>query len=57
MAAVIRLLRGEDLDRLSRELRVTAATLSSRREEFMAGVTCPPGAPPVLSARISGRTA
>jgi hypothetical protein len=37
MAAVIRLLRGEDLDRLSRELRVTAATLSLWREEFMAG--------------------
>jgi hypothetical protein len=37
MAAVIRLLRGEDLDRLSRELRVTAATLSSWREEFVAG--------------------
>ena len=37
MAAVIRLLRGEDLDRLSRELRVTAATLSAWREEFVAG--------------------
>jgi hypothetical protein len=37
MVAVIRLLRGEDLDRLSRELRVTAATLSLWREEFVAG--------------------
>jgi hypothetical protein len=37
MAAVIRLLRGEDLDRLSRELRVTAATLSLWREEFVVG--------------------
>jgi hypothetical protein len=37
MGAVIRLLRGEDLDRLSRELRVTAATLSLWREEFVAG--------------------
>jgi len=35
--AVIRLLRGEELDRVSRELRVTAATLSLWREEFMAG--------------------
>ena len=37
MVAVIRLLRGEDLDRLSRELRVTAATLSLWREEFVSG--------------------
>lgn len=37
MAAVLRLLRGEDLDRVSRELHVTAATLSSWREEFIAG--------------------
>jgi hypothetical protein len=36
-AAVIRLLRGEDLDRVSRELQVTAATLSLWREEFVAG--------------------
>jgi hypothetical protein len=34
---VLRLLRGEDLDRLSRELRVTAATLSLWREEFLTG--------------------
>jgi transposase-like protein len=33
--AVIRLLRGEDLDALSRELGVTAATLSSWREQFV----------------------
>ena len=37
MAAVLRLLRGEDLDRLSRELKVTAATLSAWREDFLAG--------------------
>jgi hypothetical protein len=37
VAAVLRLLRGEDLDRLSRELRVTAATLSLWREEFLTG--------------------
>ncbi len=36
MAAVLRLLKGEDLDALSRELRVNAATLSSWREVFLA---------------------
>lgn len=35
--AVLRLLRGEDLEALSRELGVTAATLSSWREAFLAG--------------------
>ena len=34
--AVIRLLRGEDLETLSRQLGVTAATLSQWREEFLA---------------------
>jgi putative transposase len=33
----MRLLRGEDLDRVSREMRVTAATLSSWRDDFLAG--------------------
>jgi transposase-like protein len=37
--AVFRLLRGEDLDTLSRELGVTAATLSSWREAFLDGGT------------------
>jgi hypothetical protein len=37
VAAVMRLLRGEDLDRVSRELKVTAATLSSWRDDFLAG--------------------
>jgi transposase-like protein len=37
MDTVIRLLRGEELDALSRELGVTAATLSSWRDEFLAG--------------------
>jgi transposase len=36
MDAVLRLLKGEDLDLLSRELRVNAATLSSWREAFLA---------------------
>lgn len=33
---VLRLLRGEDLEALSRELGVTAATLSSWRDDFLA---------------------
>ena len=33
MAVVLRLLRGEDIETLSRELGVTAATLSSWREQ------------------------
>ena len=36
-AAVLRLLRGEDLETLSRELGVTAATLSGCREQFLEG--------------------
>jgi transposase-like protein len=35
--AILRLLRGEDLDTLSRELGVTAATLSSWRGAFLDG--------------------
>ena len=35
-AAVLRLLRGEDLETVSRSLGVTAATLSSWRDEFLA---------------------
>ncbi len=37
--AVLRLLRGEDLDALSRELGVTAASLSSWRAAFLDGGT------------------
>src|SRR5262249_4210183 len=36
-AAVLRLLRGEDLDLVSRELGVTAAALSGWRDAFLAG--------------------
>jgi hypothetical protein len=36
-AAVLRLLRGEDLELLSRELGVTAAELSAWRDRFLAG--------------------
>jgi len=37
MQAVLRLLRGEDLEAVSRELKVTAATLSQWREAFLVG--------------------
>jgi transposase len=37
LAAVLRLLRGEDLDQVSRALGVTAATLSGWREAFLSG--------------------
>ena len=36
-AAVLRLLRGEDLDLLSREYKVTAAKLSQWRDALLAG--------------------
>jgi transposase len=36
MAAVLRLLRGEDLETVSRSLGVTAATLSGWRDAFLA---------------------
>src|SRR2546428_7448097 len=36
-AAILRLLRGEDLETLSRELGVTAATLSGWRDQFLDG--------------------
>ena len=35
--AVLRLLRGEDLELVSRSLGVTAATLTSWRDDFLAG--------------------
>ena len=37
--AILRLLRGEDLEALSRELGVTAATLSGWRDRFLDGGT------------------
>jgi transposase len=38
MAAVLRLLRGEDIETLSRELSVTAATISGWREQSLIGM-------------------
>ena len=37
LATVLRLLRGEDLELVSRELGVTASTLSGWRDDFLAG--------------------
>ena len=37
VTAVLRLLKGEDLDTLSRELGVSAATLSAWRDSFLSG--------------------
>ena len=37
VATVMRLLRGEELETVSRELGVTAATVSGWREDFLAG--------------------
>ncbi len=37
MAVVLRALRGEDLDALSRELGVTAGAIAQWREQFLAG--------------------
>jgi len=48
--AAVRLLKGEDLDTLSRELRVTAATLSQWREVFLAS-----GLAGLKSREVDGR--
>jgi len=40
-AAVLRLLRGEDLETVSRELGVTAATLTGWHDAFLAAVKRP----------------
>jgi len=37
IGVVLRVLRGEDLDALSRGLGVTARTIAQRRERFLAG--------------------
>ena len=37
IAIVLRLLRGEDLELVSRELSVTASTLAGWRDDFLAG--------------------
>jgi transposase-like protein len=49
-AAVLRLLKGEDLDTVSRELKVTASTLSEWREVFLAN-----GLAGLKSREVDGR--
>ena len=58
--AVLRLLRGEDLETVSRALGVTAATLTSWREAFLAGgeaslATRPTDGEALESARLKAR--
>src|SRR5438309_383688 len=58
--AVLRLLRGEDLEAVSRALGVTAATLSGWRDAFLAAgeaaLTTRPGSGEELAAeRLKGR--
>ena len=57
--AVLRLLRGEDLELLSRELGVTAATLSQWRDAFLAsgeaGLTPQPARESVEAKRFTAK--
>jgi transposase len=58
--AVLRLLRGEDLETVSRALGVTAATLTSWREAFLAAgeaslATRPTDGEALESARLKAR--
>src|SRR4030095_4201924 len=58
--AVLRLLRGEDLETVSRALGVTAATLTSWRDSFLAAgdgalATRPPGCETLESERLKAR--
>lgn len=58
--AVLRLLRGEDLELVSRSLGVTAATLSGWRDAFLAGgeanlATRPEGAEALESERLKAK--
>lgn len=53
MEAVLRILRGEDLDSLSREVGVTAATLSEWRDDFLAAGQAGLKLSPPTSPRIT----
>ena len=61
VAAVLRLLRGKDLETVSRSLGVSAATLTAWRDAFLAAgeaalATCRPGTGEELeSERLKGR--
>src|SRR4051794_32149942 len=52
--AVLRLLRGEDLELVSRELGVTAAELSGWREQFLAAAASSGSRASTASWRTSG---
>jgi hypothetical protein len=55
--AVLRLLRGEDLELVSRELRVTAAELSGWRDAFLAAGEASYAPPPRLAHRLHQKRA
>src|SRR5215208_2939906 len=56
-AAVLRLLRGEDLETVSRELGITAATLTGWRDAFLAAVGLQPTGLTRGEAALTIRTA
>src|SRR5260370_29843819 len=51
-AAVLRLLRGEDLETVSRGLGVTAATLTGWRDAFLAALAARLTTPPCTGAEL-----
>jgi transposase-like protein len=53
-AAVLRLLRGEDVETVSRGLGVTAATLSGWREAFLAAGAAALSTKPVSGEELEG---
>jgi transposase-like protein len=53
-AAVLRLLRGEDLETVSRSLGVTAATLSGWRDAFLSAGEAALAAKPVSGEELEG---
>src|SRR5439155_14163314 len=58
--AVLRLLRGEDLETISRSLRVTAATLSGWRDAFLAAgeaslASCPTDGEALENGRLKAK--
>ena len=59
-AAVLRLLRGEDLETVSRSLGITAATLSGWRDAFLAAgeaamAGCPDGGEALEAERLKAK--
>src|SRR5258708_19950769 len=52
-AAVLRLLRGEDLETVSRELGVTAATLTGWHDAFVAAAEAAPTTRPATAQQLA----